>query len=427
MIQIHQSIYEMARNEARGSFQRDIAYRLWNAQNGGVYAPVNKMTPPNPYLKNIKERDIVTPDGRHLTLINPAYMTRQVHELARKHFGIISHITSLKPIRPANKADAWETEALKKFEMGKDEVFSTEKIGDGEYVRLMRPLKTEQACLQCHAAQGYKVGDIRGGISIAISTDPLKAIARKQVFQMVGEYAILWLIGIGGIIFGTNQLKKSGIKRDNIETDLRRTLKQKETLMREMHHRVKNNLAIVSALLSIQSRRISDPNTKKIFNESQSQIQTIAKLHEFFYRSNAVELVDMKKYLQNVIDNLNNFFEIDFKKIKVSTDIDPIEVNSKCATYCGLILNELFTNAFKYGRNANDEGEIQIKFKKQSETGEILLAVHNSGKSLPENFDLSELNSMGLQLVTMLANQLEGKLSIFRENGTTFQVQFSNS
>ena len=159
---VKSGILEAARIEARAVFEKDVIYRRWNAGYGGVYALVTEVTQPNPYL-DVPERDITTPLGKKLTKINPAYMTRQVHELALKTYGVRGHITSLNPIRPANTPDPWETRALKAFQTGLKEVSSVEETEGNDYMRLMRPLLTEKGCLKCHAAQGYKLGDIRGG------------------------------------------------------------------------------------------------------------------------------------------------------------------------------------------------------------------------------------------------------------------------
>ena len=98
---------EAVRVQARSAFEKDLAYRRWAAMHGGLYVPVTEQTPPNPYLASIDEREITTPSGRRLTLMNPAYMTRQVHEMETEQYGLRGHITSLNPIRPANAADAW--------------------------------------------------------------------------------------------------------------------------------------------------------------------------------------------------------------------------------------------------------------------------------------------------------------------------------
>jgi hypothetical protein len=105
------SLIELHRGHARAFFEKDLSYRRWNAIQGGLYAPISEYTPPNEYLE-VPERDVVTTSGIALTLINPAYMTRQVHELASKESGVLGHITSLNPIRPENAADTWEKAAL---------------------------------------------------------------------------------------------------------------------------------------------------------------------------------------------------------------------------------------------------------------------------------------------------------------------------
>lgn len=120
---------ESAYIQAKIAFEKDILYRRWNAGHGGVYVPVTEETPPNPYLAGIvKERDITTPSGKQLTLVNPAYMSRQVYELAKSEYDVLGHITSLDPIRAENAADPWELKALKSFENGMSEVRSVEKM-----------------------------------------------------------------------------------------------------------------------------------------------------------------------------------------------------------------------------------------------------------------------------------------------------------
>jgi len=213
VIQARQNTLEAARIQARAAFEKDVIYRRWNSEHGGVYASVTEETQPNPYL-NVSERNVMTPLGKPLTLINPAYMTRQVHELAEKKYGVRGHITSLNPIRPQNVSDPWETEALQAFEQGKIEGSSIEKIEGKEYMRLMRPLITEKGCLKCHAAQGYKRGDIRGGISVSVPMEPLWAILRMHLFTLVLGHVLLWLMGLAGIVMGTQRLRRSERERN---------------------------------------------------------------------------------------------------------------------------------------------------------------------------------------------------------------------
>ncbi|MEE8323172.1 MAG: DUF3365 domain-containing protein, partial [Candidatus Bathyarchaeia archaeon] len=208
-----QDTLEMAHIQAQEVYDKDIIYRRWNTEHGGVYVPLSENTQPNPYLSHMPERDITTPSGRQLTVMNPAYMTRQVHELAEEEYGVRGHITSLNPIRPENVPDPWETKALQAFEEGEAEVASVEMIEGKEYLRLMRPLITEKGCLKCHALQGYQEGNIRGGISVAIPMKSLWTITRSRVLALAGGHVLLWLVGLGGIVLGRHNLIRSEQER----------------------------------------------------------------------------------------------------------------------------------------------------------------------------------------------------------------------
>lgn len=194
------AIVKFALTEAIGSYNKDLVYRRWATLHGGVYVPVNNATQPNPYLTGIKERDIPTPSGKILTLINPAYMTRQVHELAQEQYGAKGHITSLKLLRPENKPDSWEKAALLAFEKGVKEVYSTSSIQGKKYLRLMRPMITEAGCLKCHGYQEYKVGDIRGGISVSVPLEPYEIIANNDMTKGYIIHTSIYLIGIVGMV-----------------------------------------------------------------------------------------------------------------------------------------------------------------------------------------------------------------------------------
>ncbi len=217
--QLRQSILRVARTSAEISYNKDLVYRRWVSKQGGVYVPVSEMTPANPYLK-VPNRDIMTPDGLSLTLVNPAYMTRQVNELAMEMNDFQGHITSLNPIRPENRPDPWETEALKTFERGTKETGSIGMTSGKEYFRFMRPFVTEKDCLKCHASQGYKEGNIRGGISISIPMEPLRAIERSRMAELTLAHGFLWMIGLVGIGAGTRRLQSQALLREKLEEEL---------------------------------------------------------------------------------------------------------------------------------------------------------------------------------------------------------------
>ena len=224
LYQQRQETLDVARAAALTAYQKDIAYRHWNTQHGGVYAPVTGETEPNPYLSHIPERDITTPLGTELTLINPAYMTRQVHEMEEETVGLHSHITSLDPIRPENAPDSWEAEALRAFERGADEATTIQEIHGEPHIRLMRPLVTGEGCLRCHAEQGYQVGDIRGGISVSIPMAPLEEAARHHGTANWLAHGVLWVLGLAMIGGGGLELERHWVTiqegRDLMENTL---------------------------------------------------------------------------------------------------------------------------------------------------------------------------------------------------------------
>lgn len=214
-----QEIIEIARSEAQAAYNKDVTYRLWNAKHGGVYVPISSDTKPNPYLSHIPERDITTPSGRLLTLINPAYMIRQEHELEKSRYGIIGHLTSLKPVNPDNMPDQWEAKALKDFERGILEVSSIENINGEDYMRFMRPLATEYGCLKCHATQGYRVGDIRGGLSLSVPMKPLWTATRQHIIYNWLGHVLFWTLGLIMIVWGSKNLLRKTSKI--MESELR--------------------------------------------------------------------------------------------------------------------------------------------------------------------------------------------------------------
>ncbi len=193
---------------ARSHFDKDLLFRRWAAGHGGVYVPASSQNPPNPYLSNLPERDLLTPSGRQLTLVNPAYMTRQVYELAAQLGQIKGHITSLKPVRPENAPDPWEIEALLAIEKGTPEVSGVVDLGGEKFLRLMRPLITEKGCLPCHAAQKYKEGDIRGGISVTVPLASIWAGSQHHLKVLWWGHGAIWALGMVTINLGAWQLRR---------------------------------------------------------------------------------------------------------------------------------------------------------------------------------------------------------------------------
>lgn len=227
-VQIEQSITRIAKAEAYASAGKDILYHGWAGLQGGVYVRPTKATPPNPYLAFLSEQTIRTTVGEEFTLVNPAYMVRQVNELGQSITGRIARLTSLHPIRPENAPDSWEAEALHVFENhpSHKEIYSVQTINDHEYLRILRPMYAVQACIKCHPKGGYhlQVDDLRGGISVSVDFEPYASAILVQRVRMSVAYLLIWLAGQLGLCVWT-------IKNNHFINKLRDRSEQLRTLI----------------------------------------------------------------------------------------------------------------------------------------------------------------------------------------------------
>lgn len=233
------SVLEMATVATRANIQKDIGYRKWVNSHGGVYVTPTERTPPNPYL-NIPERDVLTTTGKKLTLMNPAYVLRQMQSDFPDDYGTRSRITSLNPLNPANAPDEWEAKALKSFEQGSKEFLEVQQIDGRPYLRLMEPFIVEQGCMKCHAHQGYKIGDVRGGIGSSVALDRFFAHRRKHSGIIMLFHGSIWLIGLAALGISYRRDRRRAAERRQAQQELQQQLDellrfQKLTVGRELH------------------------------------------------------------------------------------------------------------------------------------------------------------------------------------------------
>lgn len=214
MREIQKGPVEQAEIQARSLLESVISFRSWATHFGGVYVHPTDQYPPNPYLKAPK-RDIETKDGEKLTLINPAYMTRQLFQDFYGQEIINGRMSSLHPLNPNNAPDAWEKQSLLAFEQGSTQATTVEpKANGGRVLRYMQPLYFEEKCLNCHGEQGYRIGEVRGGISTAIDLAKGEAIAAKAIQSLAWTYGIVWLIGLAGIFISFRRSLLLATERD---------------------------------------------------------------------------------------------------------------------------------------------------------------------------------------------------------------------
>jgi len=209
-------IFEQARAEARSLFNSIVMARKWNSHYGGVYVEKTPEMRSNPYLAN---PDITTKDGRVFTKKNPALMTREISELSGKEGLFKFHITSLNPINPENAPDDFEKEALQGFAHGENEYFRDEQNQGKTLFRYMAPLYVESSCLECHAQQGYKIGEVRGGISVTFDISTLHSLRRLHTLIIIslGFISISLLLAL--VFVFTNRLSKQiALARSKIQT-----------------------------------------------------------------------------------------------------------------------------------------------------------------------------------------------------------------
>jgi hypothetical protein len=251
IFQIQHIQQEMVKNEARASFNKDQALRLWATSHGGVYVAITEEGPPNPYLSHVKDRNIKTPDGKALTLMNPAYMLRQTMERYESLYGVRGHLTSLKHFRPETAPDEWEKSTLQEFERGAEEISEFTEIDGKSYFRYMAPMIVKKGCLKCHGHQGYKVGDVRGGVSVSVPMAPYLANQHRQTTTYAFSLSLLWLLGFSGFVWSNRGLKNRARERDIAEAELRKSHDELEKNVRERTADLKKALDNIKTLKGI--------------------------------------------------------------------------------------------------------------------------------------------------------------------------------
>ncbi|MEG5126662.1 PAS domain S-box protein [Microcoleus sp. ARI1-B5] len=200
-------------------------------------------------------------------------------------------------------------------------------------------------------------------------------------------------------------------------------LREKEVLLKEIHHRVKNNMQVVSSLLQLQAQYIEDEPTLALFEESQTRIHSMALIHEQLYQSENIDRIDLLPYVENLVANLYQSFGCGNTSIQFNLNIDAIYLNIETAIPCGLIINELVSNSLKYAFNQSLEGEININFQ-EINAHQFYLSIQDNGSGFPADFDVETTETLGLRLVRMLTQQLEGTLVIDSECGTCYHITF---
>lgn len=206
--------------------------------------------------------------------------------------------------------------------------------------------------------------------------------------------------------------------------EIRLSLKQKELLLKEIHHRVKNSLSIVSGLLEIQSSSAENEETIRMLQNSQTRIQSIALIHDKLYKTESLSDIDLDVYIKDLVESVHRTFTELNDSVSLFFDLDPVKIDSSQVIYCGLLINELVVNSFKHAFNGNDNGKLSVTLKKKN--GHTVLTVADNGPGLPRNFNPNHEHGLGSMLINSFAENLNAEIKISEpeEGGTSYTFTF---
>jgi PAS domain S-box-containing protein len=243
--------------------------------------------------------------------------------------------------------------------------------------------------------------------------------------EHVGEKLREWNLeeqDFAGSITNMISLSLEADERQKAEAKIKESLEEKKVLLKEIHHRVKNNMQIISSLLNLQARQINDPEAAEIFKESQSRVKSMSMIHERLYQSKTLSSINFAEYINSLSLDLLRTYASNPNKIELNINAEKIKINIDTAIPCGLILTELVSNAFKYAFPDERNGEININFYKKGDV--LTLKISDNGVGIPKSLDYTTSKTLGLLLVNSLIKQIDGEIDLDTSNGTSFTLTF---
>lgn len=252
-------------------------------------------------------------------------------------------------------------------------------------------------------------------INLGVNGYLIKPVEAKKLFALIDELASNILLN--------KELEEKEEKRKIAEDNLKRSLAEKEILLKEVHHRVKNNMQIISSILKMQERQINDPRLKIVLEESQNRIRSMALIHENLYRNENLANIMFSNYVKSLAGNLARTFSDQQGNVAFEYDIEDVYLPLDIGIPCGLIINELISNSFKYAFSGKDSGKIFIQLKQLDEQS-FNLVVKDNGVGLPSDLDFEKSTSLGMKIVNKLVMQIEGKMEYSYSNGAKFSIDF---
>ncbi|TSA56476.1 MAG: PAS domain S-box protein [Planctomycetaceae bacterium] len=249
-------------------------------------------------------------------------------------------------------------------------------------------------------------------------------IKHKNGSRIFVEYHGTTLWHIDGTSTGSIGVARDITERKRAEEQIRKSLKEKEVLLQEIHHRVKNNMQVISSLINLQAEYVKDKESLEMFKESRDRIFSMAFVHEKLYQSKDLTKIDFDDYIRSITKHLFRTYFLDPNAVRLNVNCSDVVLDVNKAVPCGLIINELISNAFKHAFPEGGEGEITVDFHPDGDN-RLELAVSDNGVGFPEDIDISDTETLGLRLISILVAQLKGTLEIERDGGTSFKITFA--
>ncbi|MFH1043521.1 MAG: transporter substrate-binding domain-containing protein [Pseudomonadota bacterium] len=308
------------------------------------------------------------------------------------------------------------------------------KDGEGRYVAVNEPFarscgssstndlvgKTDLDVWPKHLAEGYRADDFE-----VMSTRQKKTLEEPVADRGVEKWFETYkapLYDVNGKVTGTTGFARDVTERRQAEERIQASLREKETMLKEIHHRVKNNLQVISSLLGLQSSYLQDEQSRKIFQESQDRVRIIANIHTMLYQSEDLARVDFGNFIGDLVGHLQQSYAIAGSSVEVRVDVADVSLNIETSIPCGLILNELVSNALKHAFPEGRGGEVNIGMATAG--NQFVLKVQDNGVGFPAAVDFLNPRSLGLELVRLLVEQINGTIDLQIKGRTTFTITF---
>jgi PAS domain S-box-containing protein len=293
--------------------------------------------------------------------------------------------------------------------------------------------KSDEDFLPKEQAEAFKAKDLEvltTGVALDIPVEPIQTATKGIRLLHTRKIPVFGADGQPKYLLG---MSEDITERKLAEDQIKASLEEKVVLLQEIHHRVKNNLQVISSLLYLQAGKIQDPQMLSILRDSQNRVKSMALIHEKLYQTKDLAKVDLGEYIHNLTSYLFRSYTAHAGAIQLRVQADNVSLGIDTAVPCGLIINELVSNALKHAFPENASGEIQIELHANStvegqgpQAQLFTLSVRDSGIGFPATVDFQNTASLGLQLVNTLVNQLDGVIELHNNNGTEFRIQFPN-